>query len=185
MKTKLTKATGSIERAEPACEETRSKPERKISMAKGLSGIIAKQPFFKGLTPPQIEVLADAAMEEEFDAGETIITEGDPANRFYLILAGKVLLESETPGHGRIPIQTLGAGDDLGWSWLFPPYYMRLSARAIEPTKVIFFYATRLREKCDGDPVFGYELMKRAAGTMLKHLNLSRQELVKLAARKA
>jgi len=170
---------------EAAPEAAHVTPERKISMAKGLSSVIAKQPFFKGLTPPQIEVLADAAMVEEFDAGETIMAEGDPANRFYLILSGKVLLESETKEYGRIPIQTLGPGDDLGWSWLFAPYYMHFSARAVQPTKVIFFYATRLRARCEENPVFGFELMKRVAGAMLECLNLTRQELLKQAGKKA
>ena len=126
----------------------------------------------------QIKLLADSAMVEEFGPGETIMTEGDPANRFYLILEGKVLLESETPERGRVAIQTLGGGDDLGWSWLFPPYYSRLSARAIEPTKVIFFYGTRLREQCEQDPVFGYELMKRVTGAMLECMNATRRELM-------
>lgn len=141
--------------------------------------MIADQPFFKGLTSKQIELLKDAAMEETYKAGETILKEGDPANRFYLILEGKVISELDNPEGGKVPIQTLGPGEDLGWSWLFPPYNMRLSARAIEPTKVIFFYGTELRERCEEDPVFGYELMKRAAGAMLKCLNATRQQLLK------
>jgi CRP/FNR family transcriptional regulator, cyclic AMP receptor protein len=177
--TKTNRAGVSAKRDEPAEDGKAPGPERKISMARGLSGIIARQPFFKGLTSRQIELLADSAMEEEFDKGETITQEGDPANRFYLILEGKVLVESETREHGRIPVQTLGPGDDLGWSWLFPPYYMRFSARAMEPTKAIFFYGTRLRHKCDEDPVLGYEVMKRVANAMLKCLNAARQELLK------
>lgn len=170
---------------EPTGKGPRSTPERKISMPGDLRGIIARQPFFKGLTSQQIGVLADSAMEEEFDKGEVIAQEGDPANRFYLILEGKVLLESETPAHGRIPVQTLDPGDDLGWSWLFPPYYMIFSSRAIEPTRAIFFYGTRLRHQCDEDPVLGYEIMKRVANAMLESLNATRRELLKRATQKA
>ena len=46
-----------------------------------------------------------------------------------------------------VPIRTLGPGDDLAWAWLFPPYDMHFSAWAIEPTRAIFFYGTRLREQ--------------------------------------
>ena len=63
-------------------------------------------------------------MEKQFAPGEWIFRQGDPANRFYLILEGKVLIESEVKNRGMIPIRTLGAGDDLGWACLFPPYYM-------------------------------------------------------------
>jgi CRP/FNR family transcriptional regulator, cyclic AMP receptor protein len=79
----------------------------------------------------------------------------------------------------------LDPGDDLGWSWLFPPYYMIFSSRAIEPTRAIFFYGTRLRHQCDEDPVLGYEIMKRVANAMLESLNATRRELLKRATQKA
>jgi hypothetical protein len=58
----------------------------------------------------------------KFETGATIFEEGSPASRFYLILTGRVVLSSEMEDRNVIPIQTLGPGDDLGWSWLFPPY---------------------------------------------------------------
>ena len=113
--------------------------------------LLAAQPFLKGLSKQQIELLANNALEVEFPAGRIIFKEKSEANRFYLILEGAVALESEVKDRGRITIQTLGPGDDLGWSWLFPPFYVHLSARALKPTKTIFFYGTRLREQCDQD----------------------------------
>ena len=59
-------------------------------------------------------------MFAEFKAGETILHEGDSANRFYLILEGQVELESRAVEGETVRIQTLGPGDVLGWSWLFP-----------------------------------------------------------------
>jgi len=132
-------------------------------MSQPLYNLIAAQPFFKGLNAHQLQLLSDSALEMQFEPGQSIFEEGSPANRFYLILEGKVVLESELEGHGMIPVQTLGPGDDLGWAWLFPPHYVFLSARALEPTKTIFFYGTRLREQCEEDHEFGYQLMKRIA----------------------
>lgn len=163
----------------PEAAETYSPPERKSFIPGDLKALIARQPFFKGLTSEQIDLLKEAAMEETYDAGETILREDDPANRFYIILEGKVLLELDNPEDGKVPVQTLGPGEDLGWSWLFPPHFMRSSARALEPTKVLFFYGTELRERCEQDPVFGYELMKRAAGAMLQSLKATRRQLLK------
>src|SRR5262249_43487382 len=82
-----------------------------------LAGIISEHPFLKGLDPHQCRILQDCAMLVRFKAGEIIFREGDPANRFYLILRGKVALES-LGKQGRIPIQTIKHGDVLGWSWL-------------------------------------------------------------------
>jgi CRP-like cAMP-binding protein len=120
-------------------------------------------------------------MVKQFAAGEWIFRQGDPANRFYLILEGKVLIESEVKNRGMIPIRTLRPGDDLGWGWLFPPYYMHFSACAIEPTKAIFFYATHLREKCEENHEFGYQLMKRIADVVVQNLNAMQQHLLECA----
>ena len=114
----------------------------------------------------------------KFEPEQTIFAEGSPANRFYLILEGKVVLESETEERGvMIPIQTLGPGDDLGWSWLFPPFYVHLSARALEPTNTIFFYGTRLLDKCEKDHELGYQLMTRIAEVATRCLKATQLRL--------
>ncbi len=133
------------------------------TQSQALHALIAQQPFFKGLSARHLQLLTQSALEIRFDPGQTIFAEGSPANRFYLILEGLVVLESEMPDRNTIPVQTLGPGDDLGWSWLFPPYSLHLSARALEPTRTIFFYGTRLREECEQDHELGYQLMKRVA----------------------
>jgi CRP/FNR family transcriptional regulator, cyclic AMP receptor protein len=143
-----------------------------------LYNLLAEQPFFQGLLPQQLLLLADSAMEKQFEPGESILQEGSPANRFYLILTGAVALESELPERGRMVIETLGPGDDLGWSWLFPPYSLQWSARAQESTKTIFFYGTRLREQCELDHELGYELTRRVAQVLIKRLRATQQRLI-------
>jgi CRP-like cAMP-binding protein len=123
----------------------------------------AQHPFFRGFNPQQTSLLTASAMEMKFEAGELIYAEGSPANRFYLILEGEVVLESEMPDRSAIPVQTLGPGEDLGWSWLFPPYSFHLSARATAPTKTMFFYATCLRELCAQDHELGRKMMNLCA----------------------
>ncbi len=139
---------------------------------------IAQQPFFAGLSAEHVKLLTASALEVGFEAGEVILQEGSPANRFFLILTGKVVLESEVKDRGAITIQTLGPGDDLGWSWLFPPYYLHLSARALEPTRAIAFYGTRLREQCDQDHDLGYALMRRITEVAIKRLQATQQRLL-------
>jgi len=145
---------------------------------KTLEESIIKHPFLKGMGPEHLKILIDSAMRAEFKAGEIIFREGDPANRFYLIEEGRVELESRKQDRPPVHIQTIGAGDVLGWSWIFPPYYWNFEAQAVDPTKAIFFYGTRLREKCDEDRGFGYELMKRMSAVMLQRLQATRRQLL-------
>ena len=128
-------------------------------MTQSIYTLMAEQPFFKGLNAHQLQLVAESAMEMQFEQGQTIFREGSPANRFYLILGGKVVLESELKERGMTPIQTLGPGQDLGWSWLFAPYYLHSSARALEQTRTLVFYGTRLREQCEQDHDLGYVLI--------------------------
>ena len=147
---------------------------------KSLEVQIAEHPFLKGMNVPHLKTLAASAMQSHFDKGESIFREGDPANRFYLIQQGKVALESNVRDRGTILIQTIGAGDVLGWSWLFPPYYWHFDARALEPTQAIFFYGTRLREQCEEDHDLGYDLTKRMAQMVLIRLQSTRRQLLEV-----
>jgi CRP/FNR family cyclic AMP-dependent transcriptional regulator len=137
---------------------------------------LANHPFLTGLSEHHLGTLAGCAMASHFKAGEQIFREGDPANRFYLIKSGQVALETRSE-RGIAPVQTIGAGDVLGWSWLFPPYYWHFDARAIEPTEAVFLYGTRLREFCEEDHDLGYELMKRTANVVITRLMAARREL--------
>jgi len=148
------------------------------SKTETLRRLISAHPFVAGLSPHQIRLLSDCAMQTHFTPNEIIFREGDPANRFYLIQKGSVALESQTSGNTRTLIQTIGAGDVLGWSWLFPPYFWHFDARALEPTDAIFLYSTPLREECECDHELGYELMKRFAAVMMKRLQATRWKLL-------
>lgn len=149
------------------------------ALAQSLYKLIDAQPFFKGLTVAQLELLAASAMEMKFEAGQTIFAAGNPANRFYLILEGKVVLESEVAEQNQMVVQTLWPGDDLGWSWLFAPYSLHFTARAVETTKTIFFYGTRLREQCEADHELGYQMMRRIAEVATKSLQAIQLSLMK------
>lgn len=144
-----------------------------------LEHAIREHPFLKDLSDINFQALVDSAMQMEFAPGQIIFREGDLANRFYLIQSGKVVLETDEKDRQPTVIDTIGANDALGWSWLFPPFYWHFTARASEPTRAIFFYGTRLREQCEENHELGYELMRRMAAVVTKRLQATRRELLK------
>ena len=127
---------------------------------------VAFHPFLAGLNRAQLALLTDCAMVVRFGPGETIFREGEPANRFYLIESGKVILESSGELSDPVVIDTIGAGELLGWSWMFPPYVWHFTAHAAGPVTAIFFYGTILREYCERDHGLGYELLRRSLATL-------------------
>jgi CRP/FNR family cyclic AMP-dependent transcriptional regulator len=139
---------------------------------------VALHPFLAGMNRSQLALLTDCAMVVHFNPGEVIFREGELANRFYLIETGKVVLESSARFGDSVIIDKVGAGDLLGWSWMFPPYVWHFTARAVERTEAIFFYGTILREYCERDHSLGYELFKRMSAVMVKRLQATREKML-------
>lgn len=158
--------------------ESTEKPSRQ-----GVMDRILDHPFFSGLSGEERALIAMAvqpgsAREAVFKPDEIIFREGGPANRFYLIESGSIRLEVHEPSDGRFPIQTLEAGEFLGFSWLFPPYRWNLQARALEPTKAVVLDAAHLLVTAEQNKQFGYDLMKRIGQVAIKRLQATRKQYV-------
>jgi CRP/FNR family transcriptional regulator, cyclic AMP receptor protein len=140
--------------------------------------ILSGQAFFKDLTAEQMSRLSENAKYRRFRANELVFHHGNLANRFYVLVNGKVALEA-TAGDGHlVRCQTAGAGELLGWSWMFSSSIRQLQGRALEPTEAIYFCGDSLRQLCDQDHDLGYELFRRVAEVMMQRLQATRQLLL-------
>jgi CRP-like cAMP-binding protein len=147
-------------------------------MPRTLEGLLVELPFFDGLRSEDLELLVGCAGNVRFADGETIFRAGDPADTFYVIRHGSVALETFVPARGPVAIETIGAGDVLGWSWLFEPYRWHFDARARSVVRAIGFDGACLRQKCDADPGLGYALMGRFAQVVIERLQWTRLRLL-------
>jgi len=84
--------------------------------------LIADFPVLARLSPGELAQLSATARAVRFDARERVFSEGEQAEGCWLIHDGRVALDVFIPRRGLVVVQTLGAGDVLGWSWLVPPY---------------------------------------------------------------
>ncbi|MGD0538490.1 MAG: cyclic nucleotide-binding domain-containing protein [Verrucomicrobiota bacterium] len=139
--------------------------------------VIASHPFLRGLGIEVLPMLARAATLQHYGVGELIFQERREADRLYLLQHGHVALEAFVPGRGTVVLQTLGPGEALGWSWLFPPHRWQFSARSVDATQIISFDAARLRELAEEHPDFGRELVTRMAQVLLARLQATRTKL--------
>jgi CRP-like cAMP-binding protein len=145
-----------------------------------LGPIIDEHPFFRGIDGKLRALLVGCAANERFDAGMYLTREGEPANKFYLIRAGQVAVEIDTPGRQPIIVETLNEGEVTGWSWIVPPYRSTFDARATSPVRVISFDGKCLRAKMEADPVLGYEVMQRFVRMMAHRIAGARLQLLDL-----
>lgn len=147
---------------------------------KSIDALLDEHRFFDGLPSATLELIAGCATNVHFAADQPVIAENDPADYFYVVRSGKVAIEIETPRKGPQTIETVGAGQLLGVSWLVPPHRWTFGARAVESTSAIAIDAACLRQKCDADPELGYEMLRRFSTLVRDRLQNTRLRLLDL-----
>jgi CRP-like cAMP-binding protein len=143
-----------------------------------IENLLHDVPLFQGLTPGALELIAGCGSNVHFQEGELVFRDGDEADAFYVLRHGSVALETFVPARGPVTIETLEAGEVLGWSWLFPPYRWHFDARAASPVRATSFDGACLRGKCESDPRLGYDLMSRFAQVVIERLQWTRMRLL-------
>ena len=138
-----------------------------------------QHPFLAGMDARHLQIVLHGAKEQQFQEGDIIFREGDPANTLYLIEDGQVQLDTTSAGSGTTTIQTLGAGDVLGWSWLFPPFAWHFRAQATQPTRAICCDGGHLLVQAEENPTFGYDVMRRISQLVIHRLQATRKKLIK------
>ncbi len=147
---------------------------------RSIPSFLHDHPFFAGFAPPVVDQLASCATDATYAENETIFTEGDHADAFYLIRHGRVAVQMHLPAGGAVILDTVDDGGALGWSWLVPPYRWAFDARASRLTTAVAFDADCLRRACEEDPIVGFLLMRRVNEVMMHRLHAARVRLVDL-----
>lgn len=139
---------------------------------------LAEQRFFAGLAPEFIAFLASCARERRFEADQILIRHDDPAVNFYLVRDGCISREVPAIQGPALVMESIGAGQILGWSWLIPPHRWSFFARADRRADVLEFDGTSVLARCEADPKFGYDLLLRFSALMSERLTHARQKII-------
>jgi CRP/FNR family transcriptional regulator, cyclic AMP receptor protein len=141
---------------------------------------VAAHPLFAGLSAEEAAKVAACARNEVYGPGRLLLAEGDDADTLYLIDTGTVSIEIHAPHRGPIPVETVGPGGTVGWSWLFPPFRWQFDARAVDTVGVVAIDGSCLRAMADADDAFGHQLVVRVAAVLLERLQATRIRLLDL-----
>jgi len=143
-----------------------------------LESVLKEHRFFEGFPSKHFQLILGCGSNVRFEGGQFVFREGEEANKFYFIRQGKVALQIISERRGPLTVMTLGDGDILGWSWLFPDERWKFTARTLEPTRVVAFDGQCLRDKAEEDHSLGYELLKRFARIIAGRLEATRLQLI-------
>ncbi len=139
--------------------------------------MLRHHPFVAEFDPVHVERLATLAKEIRLDRDQILFREGDENSEFYLIVTGLVAVEIAAPGH-TFRVQTLFAGDELGWSALLPGRGKSFQVRTLERVDALAFDGPELLAACNDDPLFGFILMQRLLAVVANRLQATRLQLL-------
>jgi CRP/FNR family cyclic AMP-dependent transcriptional regulator len=99
--------------------------------------LLADIELFKGLTPTQLEWVAQRAHRRVFEAGRNVLTIEQPGEAVYVILHGTVKIHIEH-GERDVIVSILGAGDLLGEMSLIDSVGRSASAVTLEDSLLLW-----------------------------------------------
>ena len=130
--------------------------------------IIQEADLFKELSPEIRKEISEIMVEETYPPGSSVFKAGDPADSFYLIVDGRVILTVGT--EGQIDYTASVPGEAFGWTGMVDrPTYVA-TAECLTPCKLVKIEKTRLDRILKKDLGSGMIFFKRLAAAVVQRL---------------
>jgi CRP-like cAMP-binding protein len=115
---------------------------------------------FENLKPAEMAALAQAAGRKPYKKGQVVFSQGDPANRMFLLKAGRVKLSKITAEGNEITLDIRKAGDFLGENMLIEDADYPLTAWCLEETLICGFTRAEFEKLILENPNIGLQVIK-------------------------
>ena len=123
------------------------------------------------LTDPMLDNLAQIIDILKFDRDEILFRENDPAERFYMMRSGNVLLEQRISGKVTACIGSIKPGFSFGWSAMVEDGLYTVDAVCVEPSEIYSFKRDRIQKLFARDPEMGLRMYQRLVVIIKKRLD--------------
>jgi len=85
-----------------------------VVSAPELKAFLLATPFFGGLPDGSLDLLMSMLVERRFEAGNTVVAEGEPGRSMFIVKSGRLAVSKRTHTGRVIPISVLERGDFFG-----------------------------------------------------------------------
>lgn len=82
--------------------------------APDLKAFLLATPFFGGLSDGSLDLLISMLAERRFEAGDTVVAEGEPGRSMFIVKSGRLAVSKRTSAGRVIPLSVLQPGDFFG-----------------------------------------------------------------------
>ncbi|MDD5657271.1 MAG: Crp/Fnr family transcriptional regulator [Elusimicrobia bacterium] len=111
-----------------------------------------KSPLFSRLKPRALDAVLRRGALSRHEGGESIFMSGDPADRFYLVVRGRVKIFKLSSGGAQQILHGFGPGETFGEAAMWEGGRFPACAEALEPTQLLAVSRAVLREAFGRDP---------------------------------
>ena len=134
--------------------------------------------FFSEFSDDVLKFLCECSSTREIKKGQILFLQGEHADKFYVVRSGRISLQMPAIMGPTLEIQAVDEDQVLGWSWLISPYQWNFQTKAEEDVELLQFDGVAILARCEQEPKFGYELLKKFAALMSVGLNAARQKMM-------
>jgi CRP-like cAMP-binding protein len=136
---------------------------------------------FQGLTEEMLAKLAPLVEKIVFDEGDLIFNAGDPAENFYMLKRGKVLLEQPIAPQTTISLGSVKPGYSFGWSGMLPEGRVyTLNTICAERCEVFMIRKTDILELIAQDHSMGFLLIQNILQIVKRRLDRRTEQFLRV-----
>lgn len=131
------------------------------------------------LTDEMLESLIPITEMLLYDKDEKIFSQGDKANRFFLLKKGIVLLEQRITDTLTISLSSIKPGFSFGWSTMIDDAPYSTDAICAEPCELYSFRESKIKKAMQDNHSLGFILSQRLLYVLKKRFDARTEQFVK------
>ncbi|GAA4386742.1 Crp/Fnr family transcriptional regulator [Tsukamurella soli] len=139
--------------------------------------VLARAGIFQGVEPAAVEALMKDLHPVDYPRGHVIFNEGEPGDRLYIILSGKVKLGRRSPDGRENLLSVMGPSDMFGEMSIFDPGPRTSSATTITEVRAMTMDREALRAWIRDRPEIAEQLL-RVLARRLRRTNNNLADLI-------
>ncbi len=143
----------------------------------GVDEVLARAGIFQGVEATAVEALTRQLTPVDFPRAHTIFNEGEPGDRLYIILSGKVKIGRRSPDGRENLLTIMGPSDMFGELSIFDPGPRTSSATTVTEVRAVSMDRAALREWIGRRPDIAEQLL-RVLARRLRRTNNNLADLI-------
>jgi CRP/FNR family transcriptional regulator, cyclic AMP receptor protein len=139
--------------------------------------ILCRAGIFQGVEPNAVSALTKQLQPVDFPGGHHVFAQGEPGDRLYIIVSGKVKIGNRTPDGQENLLAIMGPSDMFGEMSLFDPGPRTSSATTITAVRAVSLDRLALRAWIANRPEIAEQLL-RVLARRLRRTNNNLADLI-------